>query len=123
MPRLRTRCHIRFRISAIFSPNILCCKLDRSTNQTDILLPSLVMEYLDFASDFNFLHEEEVLVPDTSSLLSKDNGSFVLVADEAYSLGPGQGVVQQYSAWTGGKKLIGEVRERKKHIICIKILI
>ena len=75
------------------------------------------MEYLDFASDFNFLHEEEVLVPDTSSLLSKDNGSFVLVADEAYSLGPGQGVVQQYSAWTGGKKLIGEVRERKTYCL------
>ena len=77
------------------------------------------MEYLDFASDFNFLHEEEVLVPDTSSLLSKDNGSFVLVADEAYSLGPGQGVVQQYSAWTGGEKLIGEVSI--KHIVCINL--
>ena len=71
------------------------------------------MEYLDFASDFNFLHEEEVLVPDQATIPSKDNvASFILVADEAYSLGQGQGVVQQYATWAGGgEKLIGEVRD------------
>ena len=72
------------------------------------------MEYLDFASDFNFLHEEEVLVPDQAKISSKDNvaTSFILVANEAYSLGQGQGVVQQYATWAGGgEKLIGEVRD------------
>ena len=69
------------------------------------------MEYLDFASDFNFLHEEEVLVP--AKIPSKDNvASFILVAHEAYSLGQGQGVVQQYATFAGGgEKLIGEVRD------------
>ena len=76
------------------------------------------MEHLDFASDFTFLHEEEVfeevfvLSNASSSPSIKENvSSLILVAEEAYSLGPGQGVVQQYLAWTsGGERLIGDVR-------------
>ena len=76
------------------------------------------MEHLDFASDFTFLHEEEVfeevvvLSNASSSLLIKENvSSFILVAEEAYSLVPGQGVVRQYLAWAaGGERLLGDVR-------------
>ena len=71
------------------------------------------MEYLDFASDFSFLHEEEVfqeLVVSNATISSKDK--VFLVAKEVYSLSPGQGVVRQYATWTGGgEQLIGDVRD------------
>ena len=67
------------------------------------------MEYLDFASDFSFLHEEELVVPDVTN---SSMGKVVLVAKEVYSLSSSQGVVRQYATWTGGgEKLIGEVSD------------
>ena len=67
------------------------------------------MEYLDFASDFSFLHEEELVVPDVTN---SSKGKVFLVAKEVYSLSSSQGVVRQYATWAGGgEQLTGEVRD------------
>ena len=110
VPRLSKRWNIIF---YIFTLKILCCKLEKSTKQFDIRFPLLVMEYLNFASDFSFLHEEKIfqeLVVPNATISSKDK--VFLVAKEVYSLSPSQGVVRRYATWTGGgEQLIGEVRD------------